>query len=130
MLLRNELRKKAGRLAVFLEGEDSVAADLMVDGSFTTIDEGGSLREGVVGIDGLIRRPDGIIVAEFGTQRSSRGGLLGTGFFSGGSGRVMHDILSEIASEVAGFMTRNMSQDLVLSEQPAFQQPVVSQPAP
>ena len=131
MLLRSELLKNAGGLPVSVEGDDSASADLIVEGRFTTIDEGDAiLGEVTVGVEGMIRQQDGTVVAEFGKTKTSRGGLFGLGLMAGGSGRIIRDIMSDIASGAAKFIARNVSQEVVLAERPMVQQPELQEPAP
>ena len=80
VLIQQELQKKAGQLKVFLENDESNNADLIIEGGFTKIDEGDATarvmvaQEGVlILLDGVIKNPDGKVVANFNVNKESAG---------------------------------------------------------
>lgn len=115
VLLQKELGKKAGSLVVYLGDNDSLSTGLVLEGKFTTIDEGDAAArimlgaEGVtVAVEGKIKKPGGATVAEFTKSKTSSGGPLGMGgLLAGDSDVIIEDIMEEIAKDLAEFIIGN-----------------------
>jgi hypothetical protein len=103
-LLQQELQKKANYLDVTLGNKE--ATDLIVEGGFTKIDEGDAAARGVtIRLDGVVKKSDGTVVANFNANKESLGGPLGTGgLLAGDSDAIIEDLLNEIADELSDFI--------------------------
>jgi hypothetical protein len=122
-MLLKEIQKRVPDLPACLSKNDSATADLYIEGRFTELDDGDeaavrmlgfSSKPVVIGIRALIRMPAGDLVAEFIENQSSKGGL-----FARGCDEVMKGMMAEIAGDAAQFITRNISQGVLPSGEPA-----------
>jgi hypothetical protein len=119
--VQREIQTKAGWLAVQLGDSGTATTYLIVDGRFTTINEGtadervllGPLGEGgvTVAVKGTLRRPNSSVIAEFSKSKTSSGGPIGLGgILAGDSGVIIDDIMREIAEDLAEFVIHHVAK--------------------
>jgi uncharacterized protein DUF4410 len=88
---------------------DSTTSDLIVEGKFTSIDEGSAGGRVVLGtggatvaVKGVLKARSGETVAEFTKSKTSAGGPLGMGgLLAGDASAIIHNNVESIADELA-----------------------------
>ena len=112
VLLQQELQKKADYLEATLNTKETLASDLIVEGGFKNIDEGDAEARVIVGqegvtleLDGVVKKTDGTVVANFYASKTSAGGPIGMGgLLAGDSDVIIDDLMNEIADELSDFI--------------------------
>jgi hypothetical protein len=117
ILVKRYLQVKSEYLEVTIGKEESFTCDLVVEGGFTKIDEGDVNGRVVIGfgngsviieLDGVIKKSDGMVVANFNASKKSAGGPFGTGGLLAGDGdAIIESLMEEIAKELT---------DLIISQ--------------
>lgn len=117
ILVKRYFLVKSEYLEVKIGKEESFTCDLVVEGCFKKIDEGDASERVLIGfgngsviieLDGVIKKSDGMVVANFNATKESGGGPIGMGgLLAVESDAIIESLMEEIAKELT---------DLIISQ--------------